>query len=69
MNSFSTDVSGNKGLASTWSVTLEAKESKPKGTVISLAIPSNVTEEVKYGEDVRDTPASSVDDIISFGTG
>lgn len=69
INSFSTDVSGIKVLTSNLPLTLEAKESKPKGVATSLARRSNVTEETRYGEDVRDTPeSSSMDGIVSFGT-
>lgn len=62
------DVSGIKVLTSNWPLTLEAKESKPKGIIVSLAR-SKVTEEARYGEDVKDTSESSTDDIVSFGTG
>lgn len=61
-------MSGIKVLTSNLPLTLEAKESKPKGVATSLARRSNVTEETRYGEDVRDTLESSMDGIVSFGT-
>lgn len=63
------DVSDIKVLTSNWPLSLEAKKSKPEDIVTSLARRSTVTEEVRYGEDVKDTPESSTDGIVSFGTG